>query len=90
MLSRTTKDFRDLFRRLPQNVQAQAETAYQLWLDDPWHSSLDFKQVTSDQTLYSARVGMHWRVVGFRNENTMVWFWIGSHAKYDRLLAQFG
>ncbi len=90
MLSRTTKDFRSLFRRLPTEVQAQAEAAYRLWLDDSWHKSLDFKQVTSDQSLYSARVGLHWRVLGFRNSNEIVWFWIGSHAKYDRLLKQFG
>jgi hypothetical protein len=32
------------------------------------------------------RVGIGWRALGVKQEDTMVWFWIGSHAEYDRLL----
>jgi hypothetical protein len=31
---------------------------------------------------------MHYRVLGLREPDAMVWFWIGSHAEYDKLLAQ--
>jgi hypothetical protein len=33
-------------------------------------------------------VGLGWRAVGVRDGDTMVWFWIGSHADYDRLLSE--
>jgi len=29
---------------------------------------------------------MDWRAVGFRQGDTVIWFWIGSHAQYDGLL----
>ena len=36
----------------------------------------------------SARVGISYRAVGVRDGETMVWYWIGSHADYDDLVAQ--
>ena len=32
------------------------------------------------------RVGIGWRAVGVRDGDTMIWFWIGSHADYDRVV----
>jgi hypothetical protein len=43
----------------------------------------------NSRTLYSARVGISYRAVGVRDGNTMVWYWVGSHADYDQLLARF-
>ena len=40
------------------------------------------------EQVYSVRAGLHWRAVGIKTDNTVVWFWIGSHAEYDKLLAQ--
>ncbi len=88
MLSRTTRKFRDEIRRLPKEVQASAHRAYRLWLDDPWHDSLQFKEASETEKVYSARVGLHWRVLGFKQDNVIVWYWIGSHAEYDNLLKQ--
>jgi hypothetical protein len=31
-------------------------------------------------------VGLGYRALGVREGETMVWFWIGSHAEYDRLV----
>ncbi len=47
---------------------------------------LRFKQVHADPLIYSVRVGMCYRAVGVRDGDTMIWYWIGSHADYDRLL----
>jgi hypothetical protein len=54
---------------------------------DPSHPSLQFKRVHAREPIYSVRVGLGWRAVGVRNEDTVVWFWIGSHAEYDKLLS---
>ncbi|MCG8603517.1 hypothetical protein MJD09_00755 [bacterium] len=89
MKSRPTRAFRKGLQRLPQQAQKQAEKAYALWQSDPYHNSLDFKQVHPSRPIYSARVGMEYRAVGIRREDGMVWFWIGSHNAYDKLLSQF-
>jgi hypothetical protein len=33
------------------------------------------------------RIDLDWRAVGVMKDGTMVWFWIGSHSAYERLLA---
>ncbi len=56
-------------------------------MEDPWHPGLRFKQVHASLPIYSARVGLHYRALAERqNDDTIVWFWIGSHAEYDSLL----
>ena len=32
------------------------------------------------------RIGIHYRALAVKSDNEMAWFWIGSHAEYDRLL----
>jgi hypothetical protein len=49
---------------------------------------LHFKKVHPDPPIYSARVGIGYRAVGALDGGTVVWFWVGSHADYDRLLEQ--
>lgn len=87
MKSRTTRQFRELLATLPAVVQRQARLAYQLFLADASHPSLRFKQVHTPPPTYSARVGIGHRAVGVLDEGAVIWFWIGSHADYDRLLA---
>ena len=50
------------------------------------HPSLDFKRVGKNVSVYSVRVGIGWRALGLKENDVVVWFWIGSHAEYDRLL----
>jgi hypothetical protein len=38
--------------------------------------------------VYSARVNDDYRVVGVMDGNDVVWFWIGRHEEYERLLKQ--
>lgn len=88
MNSRTTRRFRQLFAALPAHVQRQARDAYRLFRQNSSHPGLHFKQVHPDPPMYSARVGISYRAVGTRDGDTIIWFWIGSHAEYDQLLAQ--
>jgi hypothetical protein len=86
MRSRTTRAFRALLTALPAGVQRQADEAYRLFSDNPFHPSLQFKRVRNDRLLYSVRVGRHYRALGYRRDNGMVWIWIGTHAEYDHLI----
>lgn len=88
MNSRTTRRFREMFSILPAQVQRQAREAYRLFRQDSTHPGLHFKQVHANPPIYSARVGISDRAVGARDGNTIVWYWIGSHAAYDHFLAQ--
>jgi hypothetical protein len=87
MISRRTERFLREFARLPPAIRQQATVAYRLFQDNPQHPSLRFRQVHAVQPIYSARVGRHYRAVGIRDADEMIWFWIGSHAEYDQLLA---
>ena len=86
MNSRLTASFRRQFDDLPQQVQAQAESAYGLWRANAYHASLEFKRVSQRQPVYSVRIGLGWRALGLREHDTLYWFWIGSHSNYDELL----
>jgi hypothetical protein len=88
MNSRTTRRFRDLLAALPGNARAQARDAYALFRQKPSHPGLHFKKVYSDPPTYSARVGIGYLAVCALDGDVAIWFWIGSHANYDKLLEQ--
>lgn len=57
-------------------------------MDNPAHPSLRFKRVHTTKPIYSVRITRGWRALGVREGETMVWFWIGSHADYDLLISK--
>lgn len=87
MNSRTTREFRERLAALPEHIRQQAKMSYQLFRDDPGHPGLRLKQVHNPPPTYSARVGINYRAVGVLREGTMIWFWVGNHAEYERLLS---
>lgn len=68
---------------MPAEIRAVADKNYALLKDNPQHPSLHFKKVGP---LWSARVGEHYRALGYDEQDGVHWFWIGSHAEYDRLI----
>jgi hypothetical protein len=84
--SRTTRRFRTAFAALPDEVQAQARRAYSLFRADPAHPSLRFKKTDQAENVYSVRIGLGYRALGILEDSVITWFWIGSHANYDRLI----
>lgn len=84
--SRTTRSFRAAFAKLTNEMQDQARRAYRLFRADPSHPSLRFKKVGSAEDVYSVRIGLGYRALGLLEGSVITWFWIGSHADYDRLL----
>ena len=72
-----------LYRQIPPEVRALADKNFQLLKADPKHPSLHFKKIGR---LWSVRVGAHYRALGLDKTEGVVWFWIGSHADYDKLL----
>lgn len=77
-----------MLRTLPPDARRQAVAAYRLFLEDPFHLGLQFKRIGRRRNIWSVRVGLHYRALGERNEDRVLWFWIGTHAEYDRLLGE--
>jgi hypothetical protein len=50
---------------------------------DSRHPSLHLKKVGR---LWSVRVGLHYRALAVEDGSDLVWFWIGTHTEYDRVL----
>jgi hypothetical protein len=56
MRSSRTRSFRKLFEDLPQRVKETAKKNYGLWKENPFHPSLEFKEVKPKEKIWSVRV----------------------------------
>jgi len=79
----TTADFWACYHQLPVAMQRLADTNYELLRADPRHPSLHLKRVGK---LWSVRVGIGYRALALDGEDGLIWYWIGSHADYDRVI----
>jgi hypothetical protein len=71
------------YEALPPAVRKLADANYELLKRDPRHPSLHFKRVGR---YWSVRVGLHYRALALETGGDMLWFWIGSHADYGRII----
>lgn len=71
------------YEALPPAVRKLADANYELLKRDPRHPSLHFKRVGP---YWSVRVGLRYRALALESDRDMVWFWIGSHADYGRII----
>jgi len=86
VISHTTERFRKLLAQLPKEIQKQAKEAYLQFEKDPYHPSLRFKRVHSKRPVYAVRISKDYRALGVLRNNEIIWFWIGSHSDYDKIL----
>ena len=87
MISYANSAFWKAYAKLPKNIKEIAKKQYAIFEQDPYHSSLHFKKVHPIKPIYSARVNLNYRALGvLQDSNNIIWFWIGSHDDYDRLL----
>ncbi len=75
------------YRDLPNHVQELADQKFELLEANSRHPSLHFKKIGGRQEVWSVRVGLHYRALAREKPEGMVWFWIGPHTEYDRLLS---
>lgn len=76
-------EFWSCYHRLPKQVQQLADTCYELLKADLSHPSLHFKKIGKYRAV---RIGLHYRSLAIETEEGLLWFWIGSHSEYDKLL----
>ena len=68
---------------LPASIRKLADANYMLLKRDPRHPSLQFKKVGR---YWSVRISLRYRALALENDGECIWFWIGSHSEYDRLI----
>ena len=83
MKHHASRRFWECFEKLPAPVRALADKRFQLLKSNPMHPSLHFKTVGRYR---SVRIGPRHRALGVEVSDGVLWFWIGSHDEYDRLL----
>jgi hypothetical protein len=66
-------------------MQELARSNFLLLEQNPAHPSLHFKAVNHGR-FRSVRVGLYYRALGIPVSEGVQWFWIGTHAEYDKLL----
>lgn len=88
MKSHRTTRFRRQFESLPTEVQAAAHRAFEQFAQDPQHPVLHLKRVHTTEPVVSARITRDYRALAIREGDTFVWFWIGKHEDYERLLGR--
>lgn len=87
MKSRTTRRFRKAYQKLPDEIHRRADRSCEKFEQDPHHPSLRFKKIHPYEPIYSVRISGSFRALGLLEDDTMIWFWIGSHEDYDKLIS---
>ena len=52
----------------------------------PPHPGLKFKKVNKEENIYSVTIGVGYRALGQMDGAEIVWFWIGSHEEYNKIV----
>jgi hypothetical protein len=86
MNSKTTKRFWQCYEKLPENIKKQAKDSYKIFQINPYYPGLRFKQIHSTRPIFSIRITKNYRAIGVIQRNAIIWFWVGSHADYERML----
>jgi hypothetical protein len=82
-MHKATSRFWKTFSELPTQVQKIARKNFELLKSNPYHPSLHFKKIGK---IWSVRIGLEYRALAIRDGEDFIWFWIGTHEDYDRLI----
>ncbi|WP_419662578.1 hypothetical protein Dvar_30390 [Desulfosarcina variabilis str. Montpellier] len=71
------------YESLPPTIRTIADKNFQLIKENLHHPSLHMKKVGK---YFSVRIGMKYRALAVEVDDGLLWFWIGTHSEYDRLI----
>lgn len=82
----TLPRFWKYYQELPKEIQILANKNYEILKTNPFHPSLHLKKIGRRRQLWSVRVGDSYRALGLEKPEGIVWFWIGTHEEYEKIL----
>ncbi len=71
------------YEHLSPDTQKQADKQFPLLKANPRHPSLHLRKVGR---YWPARVNATTRAVAVEQDGNLVWFWIGTHRDYEKLI----
>lgn len=83
MTHRASPAFWKAYRALPAGARAMADKSFALLRSDPIHPSLHLKRVGD---YWSVRATKRHRALAVEVKDGLLWFWIGTHDDYERLI----
>lgn len=86
-MHRITNRFGKCFENLPIAVQKVSKKNFELLKTNPLHPSLHFKKVGK---FWSVRAGINHRALAVEDGEDFIWFWIGTHNEYERMIKEMG
>ena len=79
----TVPSFWNCYYKLPSVIQTLADKNFEILRSNSQHPSLHLKKV---DRYWSARVGKRYRTLAVETEAGLIWFWIGTHSEYDKMI----
>lgn len=64
-----------------------ARKSYRLWEKNPFHPSLHFKCINTEENIWSVRITHGYRALGIFENDQVIWFWIGDHDGYEKFFS---
>jgi hypothetical protein len=83
MKSLTTPEFWEAYAGLPPLIKQAARKTYRQWQENPRHGSVQFQL---KGRYWCARIGPRYRALALPVPDSYLWFWIGHHDEYERVL----
>lgn len=83
MKSAVIPSFWDSYNKLSEKVKQSARKTYKIWVDNPFHPSLHFKCINTQESVWSVRITQGYRAVGILEGDTVTWIWIGNHDDHE-------
>jgi hypothetical protein len=87
MKSATLPSFWTAYQSLDEEIKRATRKAFRLWMRNPFHPSLHFKCINTEEDVWAVRVTLGFRAVGILQGDTVTWFWTGSHDGYERFFS---
>jgi hypothetical protein len=72
---------------MSEDIQQSARKSFRFWEQNPFHPSLRFKCINSEENIWAVRITRGYRALGVLDGDTLTWFWVGSHEKYERFFS---
>jgi len=88
--NRRAREFQYLYGELPPRIQALGIKAFELFEANPLHPSLALHRLKNNSKgshrddSYAVSITTRYRAVYFTDGDTNVWYWVGTHAEYNR------
>jgi len=87
--NRRSKDYREMFDRLPERIQKLALAAFKTFEQNPYHPAFSLHELVDHgrgnhkHKSYSVYLTSGYRAIFCVDGDTNVWYWIGSHSDYN-------